>query len=53
MSACTGFCPRIAAARRPRRQAPAVWELDGPIMTGPIISNTFMAISFQERSLLR
>ena len=26
----------------PMRQAPAVWELEGPIITGPIISNTFI-----------
>jgi hypothetical protein len=27
-------------ANCPRRAAPAVWELEGPIITGPMISKT-------------
>src|SRR5699024_9784091 len=30
---------------RPRRTAPAVCELEGPIITGPMISNTFISPS--------
>ena len=37
--------PRIFHATRPRRTAPAVWELDGPIITGPMMSNTFIEAS--------
>ena len=30
---------------RPIRAAPAVWELEGPIITGPRMSNTFICLS--------
>ena len=40
MSARTAGSPRTLRAMRPRRTAPAVCELDGPIMTGPTMSNT-------------
>ena len=42
MSARTGCDPSSARATPPMRAAPAVWLLEGPIMTGPMISNTFM-----------
>ena len=32
----------IFCARKPMRAAPAVWELEGPIMFGPITSNTLI-----------
>ena len=39
MCACPGRCPSSSRAIRPMRAAPAVCELLGPIMTGPIMSN--------------
>ena len=44
MCAFTGVFPRRALVTRPIRAAPAVCELDGPIMTGPRMSNTFILI---------
>ena len=44
ISAFTGFAPKMLAARRPRRTAPAVCELEGPIITGPIISKMLIII---------
>ena len=41
MSAFTGWLPSRWRATRPMRAAPAVWELDGPTMMGPIISKMF------------
>ncbi len=35
----SGVSPRIARAMSPSRQAPAVWDDDGPTMTGPRMSN--------------
>ena len=34
------FTRRLAT--RPMRTAPAVWELEGPIMRGPMMSNKLM-----------
>ena len=36
--------PARRLATCPMRTAPAVWELEGPIIRGPIISNTLMLI---------
>ena len=44
--ALTGRSPRILRVTRPRRHAPAVCELEGPIITGPMISNTCILCSF-------
>ena len=40
----TGSCPSRARAMRPMRTAPAVWELEGPTMTGPRMSNRFIGV---------
>ena len=42
MSAFTAGAPNRARVILPILAAPAVWELEGPIITGPRISNTFM-----------
>ena len=42
MLALTGVSPSSLRATIPILTAPAVWELEGPIMTGPMISNSFM-----------
>ena len=42
MSAFTAGAPSRARVILPILAAPAVWELEGPIITGPRISNTFM-----------
>ena len=34
-----------AATTKPSRTAPAVWELDGPTMTGPMMSKMFIRYS--------
>lgn len=39
-----GSCPSRARAMRPMRTAPAVWELEGPTMTGPRMSNRFIGV---------
>ena len=44
MSAFTAGAPRRVLVIRPILAAPAVWELEGPIITGPSISNTFIGI---------
>src|SRR5699024_9937121 len=47
MSTGSGCPPNRLRARSPILAAPAVWEDDGPTITGPIMSNTllyFMAI---------
>jgi peptide/nickel transport system ATP-binding protein len=36
----TTACPKRWRAAKPMRAAPAVWLLDGPIIAGPITSNT-------------
>ena len=41
MSAKTAFSLRSFSATLPMRTAPAVWELEGPTMTGPRMSNMF------------
>ena len=45
ISAFTAGAPRRERVMSPILAAPAVWELDGPIMTGPKISNTFIVLS--------
>ena len=42
MTAFFGSSFKISLAMRPMRAAPAVWELEGPIMTGPTTSKTPM-----------
>ena len=37
-AAFTGSSPSRVRAMRPMRTAPAVWELEGPTMMGPMIS---------------
>src|SRR5690349_3039635 len=39
-SAFSGVPPRSRRAKRPMRQAPAVWEELGPTMTGPMMSRS-------------
>ena len=41
ISAWAGWLPSRCRATRPIRAAPAVWELDGPTITGPIMSKMF------------
>ena len=43
LPARAGRLPSIRRATRPMRTAPAVWELLGPTMTGPMISKMFIA----------
>ena len=38
MAAFTGGAPSSVRAMAPIRAAPAVWELEGPIITGPSMS---------------
>ena len=45
MAAFTGVLPSSVRAMLPIRAAPAVWELDGPTMTGPRISKMSMESS--------
>src|SRR5689334_19198264 len=40
MDAFWGVPPTRHRAIRPIRQAPAVWELEGPTMTGPMMSRS-------------
>ena len=42
----SGCSPKIYLVNRPIRTAPAVCELDGPTITGPIISNTLLYFIF-------
>jgi hypothetical protein len=42
ISACSGRPPNTRTAARAMRTTPAVCELDGPIMMGPIMSNTLL-----------
>src|SRR5437763_1371356 len=51
----TGSSSRISRATRPRRAVPAVWELDGPTITGPITSriDTFRSCRTAMIAILR
>ena len=40
----SGMPPRIACTTYPRRQAPAVWLLEGPTMRGPRMSNRVVIV---------
>lgn len=39
-----GLLPQQSPGHAPMRTAPAVWELEGPTMTGPRMSNRFIGV---------
>ena len=45
MRAMVGCSPKIARARSPSLTAPAVWLLEGPTMTGPMMSNMLRVLA--------